>query len=433
MRAIVPDTCDSCLRRASLIAGLAPRIAALLDRPRARVAGLLALSEAHLLEAVAGRHAEHFLEELDKLDLGHERERLADRGVSAFCRHSQAYPPLLLELGDPPAVLFALGRLETLEALRQEPQVAIVGTRNPSPYGREVAHALGRGLGAAGVPLVSGLALGIDATAHRGCLAGDGVPVAVLACGPDVVYPRRHRRLYERVRENGLVLSELPPGTQPFRWSFPARNRIMAGLARMTVVVEAADPSGSLITTDFARDLGRSVAAVPGRVTSRVARGTNGLLRDGAVPITGAEDVLDELFGAGMRPVPRQDDAPSEPEDPRLARVLEAAERMSSIGAIATATKLDSAETRAALGRLEAEGWLVRRDLGGWERTLGSPARAPGEDDPPFGGDDSTPGGEGLAPGGDDSAPGGDDPALDDDPFFPADRPQGQEEPMPDD
>jgi DNA processing protein len=388
VNAIAPDTCDSCLRRAFMIGRLAPRIAGLLDRPRARVAGLLALSEADLLDAVAGRHAERILGELDNLDLGGERERLASRRVSVFCRHSQAYPPQLLELGDPPAVLFALGPLEMLEALRHEPVVAIVGTRNPSPYGLEVAYSLGRGLGAAGVPVVSGLALGIDATAHRGCLAGHGVPVAVLACGPDVVYPRQHRRLHERVQECGMVLSELPPGIQPFRWSFPARNRIMAALARMTVVVEAADPSGSLITTDFARDLGRSVAAVPGRVTSRVARGTNGLLRDGAVPITGAEDVLDELFGVGMRPVPSEEPTRREPDEPRLARVLEAAERMSSIGAIAAQANLDSAETRAALGRLEAEGWLVRRDLGGWERTLGGPEPAPGDEDAVLADDD---------------------------------------------
>jgi DNA processing protein len=235
----------------------------------------------------------------------------------------------------------------------------------------------------------------------------------VLACAPDVVYPRRHRRLHERVQESGLVLSELPPGTQPFRWSFPARNRIMAGLARMTVVVEAADPSGSLITTDFARDLGRSVAAVPGRVTSRVAVGTNGLLRDGAVPITRTEDVLDELFGAGMRTVPSEETARREPDDPRLARVLEAAERMSSVGAIAAAAELDSAETRSALGRLEAQGWLVRRDLGGWERTLGGPLLAPGGDD--------------SAVDDDDRAPGDDDRALGDD----SDHPE--EEPMPDD
>jgi DNA processing protein len=378
MTATARDACDSCLRRAFLIARLAPRIAGLLDRPRERVAGLLALSEADLVAAVAGPQAEPILESLHRLDLDVERKRLEARGVAALCRHSQLYPRLLLELGDPPAVLFALGRMETFEELRQEPAVAIVGTRNPSPYGTEVANSLGRGLGAAGVPVVSGLALGIDATAHRGCLTGKGVPVAVLACGPDVAYPRRHRRLHERIREGGLVISELPPGTQPFRWSFPARNRIMAGLARMTVVVEAADPSGSLITSDFARDLGRSVAAVPGRVTSRFARGTNGLLKDGAVPITGAEDVLDELFGVGMRRVPPQEATRPEPDDPRLARVLEAAERFGSVGPIADAANLGSAEVRAALGRLEAEGYLVRRDFGGWERTLGGsePPRA---------------------------------------------------------
>jgi DNA processing protein len=370
MTASEPQTCHACLRRAFLIARLAPRIAGLLERPRARVAGLLGLSEPDLLAAVAGPHAESVLEGLDRLDPAAELERLEAGGVVAACRHSAAYPRLLLQLDDPPAVLFGIGRVEALAALGREPAVAVVGTRNPSPYGREVAQALGRGLGAAGVPVVSGLALGIDATAHEGCLAGNGMPVGVLAGGPDVVYPRRHRRLHERVREAGMVLSELPPGTRPFRWSFPARNRIMAGLARMTVVVEAADPSGSLITSDFAKDLGRSVAAVPGRVTAWMARGTNGLLKDGAVPITGAEDVLDELFGVGMRRAGVEAATPPQPDDPELRRVLEAAERTGSVAAIATEAKLGSAEARAALGRLEAEGYLVRRDLGGWERTM---------------------------------------------------------------
>ena len=189
--------------------------------------------------------------------------------------------------------------------------MTVVGTRRASPYGTEVAYALGRGLGAAGVPVISGLALGIDGTAHRGCLDGGGVPVAVVASGPDVVYPRRHRSLHERVRAEGLVLSELPPGTEPYRWSFPARNRIMAGLARVTLVVEAADPSGSLITAEFAKDLGRCVAAVPGRITSSVARGTNNLLKDGATPISGTEDVLDELFGVGVRRVPEAGPPPA--------------------------------------------------------------------------------------------------------------------------
>jgi DNA processing protein len=278
----------------------------------------------------------------------------------------------LLELADPPTVLFGVGRPETLRLLHEEPAVAIVGTRRPSPYGTEVAHALGRGLALAQVPVVSGLALGIDGTAHRGCLAGGGVPVAVLACGPDVAYPRRHRALHRRVAEAGLVLSELPPGTRPFRWSFPARNRIMAGLARMTLVVEAADPSGSLITSDYAHDLGRSVGAVPGRVTSGVARGTNGLLRDGAVPITAPQDVLDELFGVGVRKLSRAGEGarPREPPDPRLAAVLGAAERSGSITAIVDETGLGVDAVRAALGRLEADGYLVRRELGGWERVV---------------------------------------------------------------
>jgi DNA processing protein len=365
--------CDACLRRAALIARLAPRIVALLDRPRPRLHGLLALEEGELLAAVAGDRAEALRSELRRFDAGAERDRLSSAGVVGVCRHAPAYPALLLDLDDPPATLFVRGRLEALDRLHEEPAVAIVGTRSPTPYGTEVAYSLGRGLGAARVPVVSGLALGIDATAHRGCLDGRGLAVAVLPGGPDVVYPRRHRNLYERVRENGIVLSELPPGARPYRWSFPARNRIMAGLARMTVVVEATDPSGSLITTDFARDLGRSVAAVPGRVTSRFARGTNGLLKDGAVPITGTEDVLDELFGAGARRSPRAAGQPPEPSDPVLARVLEAAERSGSVAMIAEAAALSTAEARAAIARLEAGGYLVRRGLEGWERALGAP------------------------------------------------------------
>jgi DNA processing protein len=364
-------TCDGCLRRSFLIAMLAARIAGMLDRPGGRVAGLLALPEPGLLQAAGGERVEYIREALDARDLDLDRVRLEDAGIAAVCRHSPVYPPPLAELADAPAVLFVLGRVERLVRLRDEPAVAIVGTRSPTAYGREVAHSLGRGLGAAGVPVVSGLALGIDGVVHRGCLAGRGMPLAVLACGPDVVYPRRHRALHRQVREHGLVLSELPPGARPFRWSFPARNRIMAGLAQVTVVVEAADPSGSLITSDFARDLGRSVAAVPGHVTSHLARGTNGLLRDGAIPVTRAEDVLDELFGAGMRSVP-QPAGPGRaaPADPLLARVLSAAEGSESVTAIAAAAGTPIAETRAALGRLEAEGWLARRDLGGWQPRL---------------------------------------------------------------
>jgi DNA processing protein len=332
-----------------------------------KATGLLALPEDDLLAVAAGRRVQQALDFLDALVVDRERDRLDSAGAIAVCGHAPAYPPLLQELVDPPAVLFGAGRAEVLSLLRDEPAVTMVGTRRASPYGTEVAYALGRGLGASGVPVVSGLALGIDGTAHRGCLDGGGVPVAVVASGPDIVYPRRHRRLHERVREAGLVLAELPPGTEPYRWSFPARNRIMAALARMTLVVEAADPSGTLITAEFAKDLGRSVAAVPGRITSSVARGANNLLKDGAIPVSGTEDVLDELFGVGARSVPDADRS-MEPHDPVLAAVLEATERCDSVEAVAHATGRTVAQTRAALGRLEAEGHLVRRDLGGWDR-----------------------------------------------------------------
>jgi DNA processing protein len=346
---------------------LAPRIAGMLGARTHRAAGLLALPEDHLLAAAAGGRVRQALDFLEALVLDEERERLDCAGRIAVCGHAPAYPPLLQELVDPPAVLFGAGRAEVLTLLRDEPAVTMVGTRRASPYGTEVAYALGRGLGASGVTVVSGLALGIDGTAHRGCLDGGGVPVAVVASGPDIVYPRRHRRLHERVREAGLVLAELPPGTEPYRWSFPARNRIMAGLARMTLVVEAADPSGTLITAEFAKDLGRSVAAVPGRITSTVARGANNLLKDGAIPVSGTEDVLDELFGVGARSAPDADRA-TKPDDPVLAAVLQATDHCDSVEAVAHATGRTVAQTRAALGRLEAEGHLVRRDLGGWDR-----------------------------------------------------------------
>jgi DNA processing protein len=357
------------LRRAFLIAHLAPRIAGLLGRGNRHAQGLLGLPEDDLIAVAAGGQVDRALSFLDSLDIASERERLVEAACVVACVHSPPYPPLLQELPDPPAVLFGSGSAEVLALIAEEPAVTVVGTRRASPYGTEVAYALGRGLGASGVPVVSGLALGIDGTAHRGCLDGGGVPVAVVASGPDVVYPRRHRSLHERVRDAGLVLSELPPGTDPHRWSFPARNRIMAGLARMTLVVEAADPSGSLITAEFAKDLGRAVAAVPGRITSSLARGTNNLLKDGATPISGTEDVLDELFGVGVRRVEQVVSPRVTPGDPLLEIVLEAAEAHDSVEEVARVTGRTVAETRAALGRLEADGFLVRRDLGGWERS----------------------------------------------------------------
>src|SRR3954447_11889778 len=295
------DACHGCLGRAYLVAHLAPRIAGLLDRPSRRPRGLLALPDERLIAAVAGTHDEDARRCVEEFDSDPVREELAGKGCFAVCRPAAPYPPGLTELVDPPPVVFGVGRAEAIGHLSEGPVVTVVGTRRASPYGLEMAHTIGRGLGVARVPVVSGLALGIDAAAHVGCLDGDGEAVAVLAGGPDLPYPRRNRYIYERVVESGAVVSELPPGQPAFKWSFPARNRIMAGFAALTIVVEAADPSGSLITAEFARDIGRAVGAVPGRVPARQSGGANGLLRDGAAVITSVEDVLDELYGVGGR------------------------------------------------------------------------------------------------------------------------------------
>ena len=305
------DACDSCLRRS--------------------------YREAFVTGAIASRGVQANLE------------------VDAVCAHSDAFPARLRDLAEPPRVLYAT-RIDSL-ARAAEPAAVVIGSRHPSEYGRTVAYRLGRGLGAAGVPVVSGLALGIDAIAHRGCLDGGGYTVAVLASGVDVAYPRTNRRLYERIRRSGTIVSEMPPGAKPLRWSFPARNRIMAALGQLTVVVEAAERSGTLITADCAADVGRDVAAVPGCVTSDVAAGTNGLLRNGAALVTGPQDVLDLLYGVGAREVPSE----ARPAiDPVEQTVLAHVKRGASIDQLALDTGLAAAAIRSTLARLELRG-LVRR------------------------------------------------------------------------
>jgi DNA processing protein len=197
--------------------------------------------------------------------------------------------------------------------------VTIVGARRASAYGREVARALSAELTGAGLLVVSGMAFGIDACAHRGALEA-GRTVAVLGCGPDVAYPAAHRSLWRRIQENGLVLSELPPGTGAWRWSFPARNRIIAALAGITVVVEAAERSGSLVTAEIARKLGRALGAVPGPVSARTSAGANDLLADGASLIRNAEDVLNVPLRGGEPVV----NAPQPPDPLQLSRDAQA-------------------------------------------------------------------------------------------------------------
>ena len=265
------------------------------------------------------------------------------------------FPELLRQIHDPPRVLYLRGAGEV--ELLARPAVAIVGARACSPYGSQVARMLGRELAAVGLVVVSGLARGVDGEAHRGALEADGVTVAVLGCGIDRDYPAAHRDLARRICERGLVVSEYGPGVEPAPWRFPARNRIIAGLTAATVIVEARERSGALITADFALEDGREVFAVPGEITGSLAAGTNRLLRQGATPLTSAADVL-EVFGLGVLPASQP---PTLGEN--ATRVLELlAESPATADELACATGFDAGPLAAALTELELVGLVGEAD-----------------------------------------------------------------------
>ncbi len=381
MTAAPPEACDPCLRRAWLLADLAGHIERVATHsPGRRARELLALSDQDLVRALARGRAEELLEDSARRRADELRERIAAAGAWACCRHDPRYPGALRGDSQAPTVLLGRGEHALLARLGEAGDaVTVVGSRRPSSYGRQLAASLGRELAASGLAVVSGMALGIDSSAHSGALEASGLTVAVLGSGPDVPYPPRHRRLYETIVERGMVLSELPPGTEPRRWTFPARNRIMAALSAMTVVVEAKQRSGSLITAAMATDLGREVGAVPGRVGNSAAAGTNALLRDGAQVVRGAQDVLDSLLGAGMlrrRPQGAAVGSAAGPSlEPELALVLELIEAGApGADAIATRGRLDPGEAAAALARLELMGYVRCDSAGRPERTtLGAP------------------------------------------------------------
>lgn len=267
-------------------------------------------------------------------------------------RRSRSYPPLLAAIHDPPRRLYLRGE-GSIEMLSR-PAVAIVGTRSCSPYGAQVARRLGRELAAAGVTVISGLARGADAEAHRGALEAGGPTVAVLGCGIDRDYPRAHAALARRIAEVGLLVSEYEPGVEPAPWRFPARNRIIAGLAGATVIVEARERSGALITADFALEDGREVFAVPGEITSALSRGTNELLRLGAAPLLGPGDVLAAL---GLEEAPARSAALLSEQAKRVRELL--ADRSASIDELIERSGLAADAVAAALVELELAGEAV--------------------------------------------------------------------------
>jgi DNA processing protein len=254
------------------------------------------------------------------LETGRKTLEAAEQlGARVLLPEDAEYPVLLRHIPDPPPVLFALGN----ESLLSRPAAAVVGSRDHSSYGAEVCRRVAGAAAAAGVVIVSGMARGLDAVAHAAALDCNGSTVGVLGNGHGVIYPSANRKLYERVAATGLLLSEFPPGERPHAGSFPRRNRLISGLSRVTVVVEAAVGSGALITAGTALDQGRDVMAVPGNITSPVSMGANRLIRDGAAPLLEVSDLLDHF----PELIPRTAGVDSAPVSPSLPQTLSASER----------------------------------------------------------------------------------------------------------
>lgn len=371
-----PRACTPCLRRAWLIGSLSGHIEiAVSNTPGHRAREVLGLPDGALAKAMARSQADSFLEQAERREPKRMLRAITGANAWACCRHDQLYPDGLRDLSDGPAALFGRGDPGRLEELTTESAVTVVGSRRPSAYGRDLATTLGREVASAGLAVASGMAMGIDACAHAGALQAGGLTIAVLGSGIDVPSPARSARLYGEIVERGLVIGELPPGTEARRWTFPARNRIMAALGAMTVVVEARERSGSLITATMASDLGRDVGAVPGRVGTSSAAGTNHLLRDGADVIRGGQDVLDSLLGAGAGGVLA---ARGPALDGQLAEVLDLVEGgAGSADAIARASRLEPGLLAASLVRLELSGYVRSDSAGRYERTA-LPAPDPG-------------------------------------------------------
>ena len=289
-----PGACAECLSRAWLLG----RLSGHLDIARQRIPELLDLSDDDLTAAVAGQEQSAVDADRAGFDPDGYRTRCAEAAVEVICRCDPGYPAALWSLPAEPAVLHVTGGMARFLELADQDTVAIVGARTASPYGLEMARSLARGVGSARVTVASGMALGIDAAAHQGALDGGGATVAVLASAPERAYPASNRSLHRRIMATGAVVSELGPGVPVRRWMFPARNRLIAALSAMTIVVAARQGSGATLTALQAMYLGRELGAVPGQAMAPLSFGPHVLLRGGAHLVEQPRDVLIALFGA---------------------------------------------------------------------------------------------------------------------------------------
>lgn len=294
------------------------------------------------------------------INLDQELRKLKEKGIEIITLKDPRYPELLRYIHYPPPVLFIKGNLIT----KYKEAIAIVGARKASPYGKTIAESLAKDLSQQGITIVSGVARGIDSAAHQGALEEKGLTIGVLGCGLDVVYPPENKKLYQEIAQKGSLITEYPLGTVPLALNFPARNRIISGLVKGVIIVEAGERSGALITADFALEQGREVFAVPGNIRSKVSKGTHKLLKQGACLIEKAEDVM-EVFDLTL-PDSARTETPSKVD----SLPLEEKQLLEKIGwesrhidEIIRDFKGDIAQVSSLLTILEIKG-LVKHDAG---------------------------------------------------------------------
>ena len=343
-----------------------PRVAATLKDIREHVNRRPSLEE---VIAACGRATDEEIGQLADAARGVAQSLLnaaAQTDIVPVSWADERYPPLLSAIADPPPVLWCRGAVDALS----RPAVAIVGSRAATPYAQEVAAHLASELVAADLVVVSGMARGADGAAHRGCLSADGSTVAVLGCGPDVIYPKEHAQLAASICRTGALVSELGPGSPPLPEHFPLRNRLISGISLAVVVVEASERSGSLITARYALEQGRDVMAVPGNVLSGRNRGSHALLKDGAKVVENVDDILRELGW----PV-REGASGADPKNSTNVLTKDGLiDRMSlgelyDLDELSSLTGLPGPRLLARVTEWELQGWIVRSGGGRFQRT----------------------------------------------------------------
>jgi DNA processing protein len=318
---------------------------------------------------LAAQSCESLMTTRARLCLDDEMARAAASTIQLICIEDPCYPVLLRQIPQPPPLLYVRGTLNPTD----EWALAVVGTRSPTSYGKEATRRLVGDLASAGITIVSGLALGVDAVAHTATLEAGGRTIAVLGCGVDYLYPERNRPLAEEIMSNGALISEYPLGTLPTPANFPPRNRLISGMSCGTLVVEAGERSGALITVSFALEQGRDVFAVPGNIFSRTSAGTNRLIRDGAGLVSDAKDILEALNWTTA--TVQQEMQLTLPDDPVEAAVLDLLSyEPQHVDVLGRASGLTAPAVSATLAMLELKG--LARQAGAMQYVRAREARA---------------------------------------------------------